>query len=112
MLAFAIAGHHAGLADAENLKGWLNEACRIEPHNGWEAECGVLPDISALTPSHHNQPGVDRGFTTAFLARMIFSCLVDADFLETERFYAEANGEIVSRGGHADLRILRDQLRA
>lgn len=110
MLAFAIAGHHAGLADAENLKGRLTEAYRIEPHNGWEAECGVLPDIRALTPSRHSQPGVDKGFTAAFLTRMIFSCLVDADFLETERFYAEANGEIVSRGGHAGLHILRDRL--
>jgi hypothetical protein len=28
------------------------------------------------------------GFSCAFLARMIFSTLVDADYVETERFYA------------------------
>ncbi len=52
------------------------------------------------------------GFTQAFMARMLFSCLVDADFLETERFYAEANDEKIERGGHTELHILRDRLRA
>ena len=31
---------------------------------------------------------------------MLFSCLVDADFLETERFYAKARNEPIERGGH------------
>ena len=43
---------------------------------------------------------------------MLFSCLVDADFLETERFYAEAKGAPVERGGHLDLDTLRESLRA
>ncbi len=41
---------------------------------------------------------------------MLFSCLVDADFLETESFYASAIGEKPDRGGHASLAELRDRL--
>jgi CRISPR-associated endonuclease/helicase Cas3 len=41
---------------------------------------------------------------------MLFSCLVDADFLETEAFYARAQGELVERGGHASLPALRERL--
>jgi CRISPR-associated endonuclease/helicase Cas3 len=36
--------------------------------------------------------GIDRSFSLPFLARMLFSSLVDADFLETEAFYAKAEG--------------------
>ena len=53
-----------------------------------------------------------KGFSSAFLTRMLFSCLVDADFLETERFYAERKGEPVGRGGHVSIEALRDRLRS
>src|SRR5690606_15396942 len=33
----------------------------------------------------------------AFLGRMIFSCLVDADFRDTEKFYAEIEGREIDR---------------
>lgn len=36
-------------------------------------------------------------FRRAFLGRMLFSCLVDADFRDTERFYCEAEGRIADR---------------
>lgn len=52
------------------------------------------------------------GFSQAFLIRMLFSCLVDADFLETEAFYTRTAGERVERGGHASLETLRDRLHA
>ncbi len=41
---------------------------------------------------------------------MLFSCLVDADFLETEAFYARANTESPGRGGYTPLTDLRDRL--
>ena len=43
---------------------------------------------------------------------MLFSCLVDADFLETETFYDRAASQTTPRAGHADIITLRDQLRA
>lgn len=41
----------------------------------------------------------DKGLYLSFLSRMIYSCLVDADFLDTEQFMS--NGEIVRNGGIA-----------
>jgi hypothetical protein len=52
----------------------------------------------------------NKGFWLSFLLRMLFSCLVDADFLETERFYADARGEPILRGNHLNLIELRDRL--
>jgi CRISPR-associated endonuclease/helicase Cas3 len=110
MLAYAIAGHHAGLCDSGNLEERLVGARLIEPYDGWEAHCGPLPQATALvSPLPARNP--EAGFSLAFLARMLFSCLVDADFLETERFYAEAEGEPLCRGGFLDLAVLRDRLR-
>jgi CRISPR-associated endonuclease/helicase Cas3 len=91
LLAFAIAGHHAGLADADQLARRLDpKQTAIEPHDGWQAHAGLLPERLVGNPLFRDGP--HRGFCLAFLGRMLFSCLVDADFLETERFYAQAEG--------------------
>ena len=43
---------------------------------------------------------------------MVFSCRVDADFLETEAFYAQAAEKVVVRGGFSDISTLRAWLAA
>jgi CRISPR-associated endonuclease/helicase Cas3 len=48
----------------------------------------------------------ERGFSQSFLARKLFSCLVDADFVETERFYLRAKGSAPDREGFADFPLL------
>ena len=110
MLAFAIAGHHAGLADGLAL----DERLQAQPVNapGWQDQTEPLPNVRALVPTRPLERALDRGFNQAFLTRMLFSCLVDADFLETERFYAGAKGTPVERGGHLDLATVCDSLRA
>jgi len=110
MLAYAVAGHHAGLSDADKLDARLTEKV-LEDYSGWEIECGSLPPQEKLLPEHKFLSSSAPGFTQAFMARMLFSCLVDADFLETERFYAEANNEKVERGDHIELSVLRARLR-
>ena len=80
-------------------------------YRGLEAQTGPLPRLSALR-SPMPRAGSYPGFEVAFLIRMLFSCLVDAYSLETEPFYAEANGVPVEPGGHARLDPLRDRLRA
>lgn len=111
MLAFGIAGHHAGLADAEDLDRRLDVSeYPIEPHHGWHAHSGEPPSPAHLTPARKYDASEHRGFSEAFLTRMLFSCLVDADFLETEAFYARAKGEPVERGGFAEIKTLRDRL--
>ncbi|MGI3903964.1 MAG: CRISPR-associated endonuclease Cas3'' [Janthinobacterium lividum] len=107
MLAAIVAGHHAGLAYGvaldERLRGPL------PPYPGWQAHSGPLPAPATLAPTRPFAPSPDRGFSGVFLTRMLFSCLVDADSLETERFYAGAE---VDRGPFRDLATLRDRLDA
>jgi len=97
---FGIAGHHGGLMDGGKLDERLAKA--VEDYSGWEDEPGPLPGANDLTRElqglKHNAFGAP--FSMAFFARMLFSCLVDADFLETERFYAKARQETSpARGG-------------
>ena len=63
----------------------------------WELE--IQPDATGLWPERFTL-GKDRetkAFQLSFLTRMIFSCLVDADFRDTECFYATAEGKTVDR---------------
>lgn len=112
MLAFAIAGHHSGLADFADLERRLKPEHAIEPYPGWAAHAGAPPPLASLRNTRPFLNSAYKGFEQAFLTRMLFSCLVDADFLETERFYAAAEGQPVLRGGHSGLDNLRERLRA
>ncbi len=118
ILAYCIAGHHAGLADggSEHLPGTLShrvETKQIEPYTGWEAHAGTLPERSAIRmPAPLNAKSQHPGFERAFFIRMLFSALVDADFLATEHFYAEAMNGPVTRGFVNSLETLRDRLDA
>lgn len=111
LLAYAIAGHHGGLPDADALSSRLDPDQRAIPdHAGWERHAGELPPERALMAS--TRSGAPPGFGLAFLTRMIFSCLVDADFLATETFYARARSEgAPDRGGGTPLPTLADRLR-
>lgn len=91
VLAYLIAGHHAGLAD------WHDDG----PHAGLSFRLGTQESLTEYTealaqapddilappaelPKLNDVPGGSAGL--ALWIRMLFSCLVDADFLDTERF--------------------------
>jgi CRISPR-associated endonuclease/helicase Cas3 len=88
VLAYLIAGHHAGLDDWHS---GLNE--RLKSADSQEE----LKSAMAAVPTEHNLilhpplpanpkiPGGEAGF--ALWVRMLFSCLVDADFLDTEAYF-------------------------
>lgn len=89
-LAMAVAGHHSGLMDGGLRK--LSEA-----HDGtfWGRLKNGIPEYKDwredIVPGEVKLPGFclegDRpGFTMSFFIRMIYSCLVDADYLDTEEF--------------------------
>lgn len=111
ILAAIIAGHHAGLADGSDLQHRMAASAGLVPAN-WQHHVPPLPDRARLTPGRGLIKGNHNGFAVSFLIRMLFSCLVDADFIATEAFYAQATGEEVRRGGHTDLAVLHDRLTA
>jgi CRISPR-associated endonuclease/helicase Cas3 len=103
LLAYAIAGHHAGLPDKTSRAGEAGALAdrRKKPVETigdiWRTEIEIDP--KGLVPANF-KPRSNQGFDPfqmAFLGRMIFSCLVDADFLDTEAFYASVDGRQVDR---------------
>lgn len=113
LLSYVIAGHHAGLADPEQLARRLAPDYALDPYDGWLDHAGPLLDANLAKPTpSKGGPSRHAGFSQAFLTRMLFSCLVDADFLETEAFYAQSKSEPVARGRFATIDDLRDRLRA
>jgi CRISPR-associated endonuclease/helicase Cas3 len=90
LIAYAILGHHAGLPDMRGIEAALTE--RIAAFKSasldsvWETELAFDP--SGLAPGFSWEKTKDRlAFQVAFCGRMLFSCLVDADFKDTEAFY-------------------------
>jgi CRISPR-associated endonuclease/helicase Cas3 len=81
VLAYAIAGHHGGMPDVFAEGACLDRRLKKELEE-WRHGLAELPDSSL--PKQLPLP-LDA-FAAAFFARMIFSCLVDGDFLDTEAF--------------------------
>jgi CRISPR-associated endonuclease/helicase Cas3 len=112
LLAFCIAGHHAGLP---------NESCTDDASQRSTLRYGLderpipVADAPNLTPPDLRLPlkaaSSDlRGFQLAFFTRMIFSCLVDADRTCTEAFCNrdQAEQRQLSRPGIQELRTQLD----
>jgi CRISPR-associated endonuclease/helicase Cas3 len=108
LLALCIAGHHAGLADAEDLDRRLDPLHPIPNASDWIKHI-TAPSKADLRPSRtFSGSNADTiAFTQAFVVRMLFSCLVDADFLATEAFMS---GGAVERGIRIGMDRLRDRL--
>lgn len=118
LLAFCIAGHHAGLANGVNggrttsLQDRLQEVIPdLDPT--WEQEIAIPSSsvlkslLSVLKPPGENGHGEH---SIALLVRMLFSALVDADYLNTEAWFAEKDGGRPSRGEYPCLVELRERL--
>ena len=115
MMAFCIAGHHAGLANGagtgdgrstlQQRLDWQFGADIPKLDEVWRQEIDLPETLPA--PSVKPDAGDHPHFTCAFFIRMLYSCLVDADFLDTEAFYAKLEQRETVRGGHPDLETLR-----
>jgi CRISPR-associated endonuclease Cas3-HD len=87
LIAYAVAGHHGGMPDG----GDADESSLI-----WRVTRKDIPNFSAYTDEIQLPDEAPRlevrpqpcwpGFTASFFVRMLFSCLVDADCLDTEGF--------------------------
>lgn len=108
LLALVIAGHHSDLADPDEIERRLGST--LPGLKGWEAYTGPLPPPQMLKPTRPTPPPGLRwlhpSFSLAFVTRMLFSCLVDADFIATETFM---QGGPPQRGGATELATLRNR---
>lgn len=89
--AYCISGHHSGLLNGGTRADCAGEATfmgrmkkGLEDYHAYEEEIEI-PDF----PVPPLQPLGEFGFTASFFIRMLFSCLVDADYLDTEGFMSE-----------------------
>ncbi len=105
LLAFLIAGHHAGLPDYEPSDGaGASLKARLASDDAKREYAEALaqtipPDILAGGLPKSGFPGGHDGF--ALWLRMLFSALVDADFLDTERYFDP--GKFANRGCYPSL---------
>ena len=83
LLAYCIAGHHSGLAN------WFDTSmASLNSKLDKEFSDVTIPLVTPEFPESFpvaNPESERLGFQLQFFVRMLFSCLVDADFLDTER---------------------------
>ncbi|MGH7296090.1 MAG: CRISPR-associated endonuclease Cas3'', partial [Polyangiaceae bacterium] len=113
-IAFAIAGHHAGLADwRPHLTERFSRAgeprlratlARRPPKELLDRAVPVLPE--RVRPRSKGDGARWRDLD--LFTRMLFSALCDADFLDTEAFFDSARASL--RGGHLGLADLAARL--
>jgi CRISPR-associated endonuclease/helicase Cas3 len=88
ILAYAIAGHHCGLPDwgskedESSLEGRLTKES-LSDYTAYKSEISPPRPEEIVFPINKTPSG--QGFSTQFFTRFLYSCLVDADFLDTER---------------------------
>ena len=123
VLAYVIAGHHAGLGDwvaglDKRLLGTGSPDSEREYTQALAVCLAQDPDLLALPDDFSLEaalaaipgPKTDQPLTLSLWIRMLFSALVDADFLDTERFLNQ--GQAHSRAGFQPLATYAQQLTA
>ena len=107
--AYCISGHHSGLLNGGSpadgggdatLMGRMKK--QLEDYRAFQSEIGI-PEFT----NPPLRPLEKGGFSLAFFIRVLFSCLVDADYLDTEAFMSEGK---VKRGGCSTMKELSDKL--
>ena len=106
--ALAIAGHHGGIPDVGNPKadGPSEASLFGRMQRPVSFDQSALPPLPGPAPA----PWLSSDWVqNAFYTRMLFSCLVDADFQDTQNFM---EGAPAPRGGSAAISELLDKVRS
>lgn len=108
--AFGISGHHGGIPDIGDAKIFENTGttffARVIQKKIPDYE-NYLSEIERPSAKNHSKllPLISKDiFSVMFYTRMIFSCLVDADFLDTENFMSKGK---IQRGNFSTLEELK-----
>ena len=108
LLSSVIAGHHGGLSDFEDLRSRLESKRDLLD----DARAGGLParieEQTVPAPPSWLVKSSDPKAALSLWTRFVFSALVDADFLDTERFYA--GGKLRDPGARPTIAELRLRL--
>lgn len=112
LAAFSVAGHHGGLPNGGSQTDASDEATllgrikrgqqgKLPPYDHWKEEIQLpradIPDFALK--------GFEEGM---FFTRMLYSCLVDADYLDTEAFMT---GQAREPSGSASIDQLWEKLK-
>lgn len=102
-LAYCIAGHHAGLPDWSGAEGAGQASLQFQQtqvKDISDIEQFILDEIKAAKPSSPPWQFA-RGLDLPLWIRMVYSSLVDADFLDTESYMEPAKAD--TRGGYCGI---------
>ena len=112
LIAYCVVGHHSGLPDYGSsvdldTEGTLKARLKknLEEYSVYQKEINLdkikFPEFKPLRPSTKT-----GGFTISFFTRMLFSCLVDADYQDTENFMTRGEKK---RGGFDEIPWYQEQ---
>lgn len=109
ILAYCIAGHHAGLPDWSSAEGAGQSSLQYQ-----EEQLKDLSDIDSevlkvITSEKSLSPPwqFSNGLDMSLWIRMLYSSLVDADFLDTEIYMDEKKAQ--NRGGYCSIETLSER---
>jgi len=110
LLAYCISGHHAGLpdwdtGDQKSLNYRLQQ--KQTAANAKLIAQEICDQIIACKPQNLPWDFESQSLDLSLWARMLFSCLVDADFLSTE--YYMTPKDVNTRGGYASMTQLLER---
>lgn len=102
-LAYCIAGHHTGLPDWDSAEGSGQSSLQfqetqVKDYN--EIASFILDNLSLLKPESPAWK-FTKGLDLSLWIRMLYSSLVDADFLDTESYMDNSQTSI--RGGYCSM---------
>ena len=116
LFALVIQGHHGGLRTTAEFRNWLdspdraNAAGEAEARRRAEHTLPVLEPTTVASLPAEVTNDKDRRLSSEFFLRLLFSALVDADYLDTEKHFKPERAE--RRHVDTDIRTLWERFEA